>query len=83
MTPEKYNNTKCEYKLMAKCRLCGEVFDAFQGDNTLIFTPKDAVFHLTYPSYQMNDMKYVHHHDDNSYGLADPAGLVYMGEWKE
>ena len=84
MTLDKYNNTKCEYKLMAKCRLCGEIFDGFHGENTLVLTPKDAEMHLMYPSsYQINDLKYIHRHEDGSYGIGDIVGLTYKGEWKE
>lgn len=85
MTLEKYNNTKCKYKIMAKCRLCGEVFDAYNNNNYLIMTPKDANFKLL---FQRSDQlriadEYIHYHDDDSYGLADFVGLVYKGVYKE
>lgn len=86
MTLEKYNNTKCKYKIMAKCRLCGEVFDVYDNDNNfLVITPKDADirlsnFYNTCGNNILFNETYVHRHEDGSYGLADFAGLIYEGE---
>lgn len=84
MTFEKYNNTKCKYRIMAKCRLCGEVFDVYKNDDyDLVMIPKDANFKLLFQrsDYLRIANEYIHYHEDGSYGLADFAGLVYKGEY--
>ena len=86
---EKYNNTKCEYKLMAKCRLCGELFDVYSGTNCVVLSKKEVFDELySFTIYAETplakiDPMYIHYHEGGSYGIGDFAGLIYEGEYKE
>ena len=81
---DKNYNKKYYYKQMAKCRLCGETFDAFHGNNKLIMTQREADLEMFACTNHHNKLimrdTYIHYHKNGSYGIGDFAGLEYVGE---
>ena len=86
-----HDSKECFYKVMAKCRLCGEVFDIYSGNNKAILIPLEAdmeVHVFTYNNFKeygkiISKDKFIHYHKDGSFGIGDFAGLLYDGEVNE
>ena len=78
-------NIKNKYIITAKCRLCGELFDVYSGNNYAVLSKKevfDELYGFTLdaesPLIKIEPM-YIHYHQNGSYGIGDFAGLIYKG----